>query len=121
MITELIAAFHGIVNTLSQGNEMAAGLISVWLLTTVGYISRNLPKRIQSAIRRKIIISMSMDNSGASGETLIQYNAFQAWFSKNLPTGVFFRNRRVAINWRPNRAVFAPAEGLSVFFFRRKL
>src|SRR5690606_39771450 len=65
-------------------------------------------------------ISMSMDNSGTSGETTVQYNAFQAWFSKNLPSGVIFRNRRVALNWRSGGAVFAPAEGLSVFFFRGK-
>lgn len=114
MIESFMSWFHDIVDSLSRGNEMAMGLVTIWLITVLGIILRKVPRMVLLRLRSKIIVRCTFlkVNKPWDRESL-NFNAFLEYF-ETTRTARFSRNRR-AIFRRSQPTVYAPGYGLHWF------
>lgn len=81
--TGATAFIHGIASDLSGGDAMAKGLVTVALLSGVGYLSRNIPKRIRGAFDRRCKVSVKFENPQWNEEKRLNYMAASTFVAKH--------------------------------------
>lgn len=86
MIQDIFKIYNSIVQNLSGGNEVAKGLVTVWLLSSIGYFARKWPGAIFGIIQHNTIITMTVVSNNYRNDDLIKY--LEDWFVKKsvIPT-----------------------------------
>lgn len=77
------AIVHGIAQDLSGGDPMAKGLVIMSLLAGLGYVSRNVPKRIRNAFDRRCKVSIKFENPSWNEEKRLNYMAASKFVAAN--------------------------------------
>ena len=119
MLDSILEHFHAIVGALSHGNTMAAGLVTMWLLTVSGIMMRRLPKTIWNKLRSKFIVRMTMNKTGSDGPPNLEmrnFEEFLIWFDKQ-PSSKYDRNRKPKF-YMNGTVEFLPGYGRHWFFHR---
>lgn len=118
MLDSILDHFHALVATLSHGNTMAAGLVTMWVLTVSGIMLRRVPRLIFMRIRSKLIVKMTLDKSTGNSmadPAVKNFAAFLIWFD-SLPSARFDRNRRSIFNG-DGKVSFVPGLGFHWFWY----
>lgn len=92
IVNEIQATLSGWLNSLSGGDSIAKGLITVWFLTTLTYFAKSVPAKILVFIKANAIISYSINKDGDS-QTSALFTALESWFIKH--NVLTLRNRAV--------------------------
>lgn len=93
----MLELFHQHMNALttplSGGDPLSKGMITVWALTVLGYLSRSIPRRIYQYIRRQTTVTATLikDKTGSNIEFFIK---FENWLHRTNTMPV----RRVSVN-----------------------
>lgn len=118
MFDTLLTPFHNLVEAVSHGNDMAAGLVTMWLLTVIGIMLRRVPRLVFMRIRSKFIVKMTLDksNGNAPGDPAVKnFKAFLKWFD-TLPSSKYDRNRR-SVFTSTGDVSFVPGLGFHWFLY----
>jgi hypothetical protein len=123
---ETLTEIYGRISSASSSNPVLAGVVSLWGLTVVTFIMRNIPVKIWDFITRQVTTSMTFNNSDswtANGGMVV---LFGEWFvkrkssrySRTLSADNKYDHYDGASN--TNIAV-GPGYGLHFFTYKRRL
>lgn len=107
----MIAKAFEYINSLSDGNQMIAGAISLWLMGTITYICREVPRQIYAVIRKHItteFISTSQHES---------FHALLKWFEKKGYTKKFRRVKFSNGRYGDNKTIKSVGYGTHMIWF----
>ena len=82
MIVEIITMFTQFMNEISGGNAFLAGTLSLWALTVLSYLCRNVPRGLYNLCKRNLTTCMSINNGGFTQEQTM-YN-FMRWIAPKM-------------------------------------
>lgn len=122
MIVELITLWAQFMNDISGGNAFLAGTLSLWFLTVVSYLCRNVPRGIFNLCKRNFTTVMTINNGGFSQEQTM-YN-FIRWIGPKM-THNFSRTLSVEsdafIRENGPDVSLGVGYGIHLFFYKKRL
>lgn len=113
----LLNAFHSVVNTLSNGNGMGAGVLSAAIITSLMVYARNVPVVIWKFVKSRMLVQIYITKDSPNSDETQNYLAFLKWFDKSY-WAKFDRNRQLQmLNGEPT---YGPGIGFHWFFYKRR-
>ncbi|GAH02362.1 unnamed protein product, partial [marine sediment metagenome] len=107
----MIAKMFEYINSLSGGNQMIAGAISLWFMGTITYICREVPRQVYAVVKKHItteFISTSQHES---------FHALLKWFEKKGYTKKFRRVKFSNGRFGSNETVKSVGYGTHMIWF----
>lgn len=105
---------------ISKENPIIAGAVSLWGLSVVTYLCRNVPQKIWKVISAQVTTKLTLNNAGFDDNKL-QFECFNRWFLKN-KLAKFSRNLHLEnMNYPFKGLVVGPGNGLHFFVFKGRL
>jgi hypothetical protein len=80
MIQNYINDFNSFVNNVSHGEPIVKGMLTVWAVTVLGVVFRELPARIKDLAIRQITLSVRITNEG-NVYNCKNFQLLSTWFS----------------------------------------
>lgn len=124
---DILNSFYQQIVVLSKESPIIAGLISLWGMTVVTFLLRNVPTKIVEFISRQITTSLEFNNAGW-GANERQFESFMKWYANSayfkwsrylsLDTQYIYDAETKRENLTP---VVGPGYGKHFFFFNKRL
>jgi chaperone BCS1 len=113
------------VSAAIKDNPVLAGAFSLWGLTVLGILIRNIPTKLWTFIVRQSTVKLEITNSGYWSNKEI-FLSFMLWASKaslsNLSRTLALEGGNNTFNTsKSNKNVLGPGTGLHYFWFKRRL
>lgn len=83
MFSSIMDFYNSIIQHLSGGDPVAKGLVTVWLLSTVGFLVRKVPQRLKEYILHHTTVSMTFSSNGQHGNDVPMFFFVEDWLIKN--------------------------------------
>lgn len=112
MITELFSSISEFINSISGQNQVIAGAISLWLLTALSYLGKNIPQQVFSFLKKHSTTTLQLSNDSA-----VFYH-FQQWLNNN---GLPLKTRTIRINngrWGYDKMIKSIGYGKHVIWYK---
>lgn len=77
MIDQILTSVVDMINSVSQGNQMISGAVSLWLLGTLTFFGRHIPSKIWELGKRHFTTTMTFNNGGYLEQKNMNY--FMEW------------------------------------------
>lgn len=118
MFVDLFASWSSQMNAIAEGNQFLAGSLSLWALTVITILCRNVPKAIYMFSKRNFTTTMTMNNAGFSQERVMF--SFLNWLQPRLSES-FSRTLSINTNnFNEYESNVGVGYGLTFFFFDKK-
>lgn len=62
MLTNILTYIGDFLNTISQGNQILAGIIGVWVLGVVTFLAKDIPKKLLNLIKKHLTTTVIISN-----------------------------------------------------------
>lgn len=79
---ETLNSFYAYIVQLSKDSPIIAGLVSLWGMTVITFLLRNVPSTLFKFISRQVTTSLEFNNAGW-GANQAQFNSFMKWYSES--------------------------------------
>ena len=96
LINQLLIPIHELSNSISQGDSLTKGLVTVSLLSFVVYIFRSVPSKIYIFISNRMIISIKAESNWYNDNRYL-YIALGSFIAKNLKAKKYIIQNNEAI------------------------
>lgn len=115
---EALLGYSGGFTELMRDNPVVAGFVSLWALTLVTVLCRNVPKALWEVVYRQTTITLTISREGF-GFDRVHYDNFMHWFMK---THWSKHSRSVSLsettNLGPDATLIGAGFGFHFFMFR---
>lgn len=100
-------------------NPVVAGAVSLWGLTILTFIIKEVPRKIYRFLFNQITTSLSFNNSNSAANDL-NYTSFMQWY-KSTTFIRFSRSLSLETKTWEGESVIGPGEGNHFFFYMKRL
>ena len=76
---ESVAFYYQYFQDIMKANPVVAGAVSLWGLTVLTFIIKEIPKKIYRFLFNQITTSLSFNNSNSAANDL-NYTSFMQWY-----------------------------------------
>lgn len=83
MFSSIMDLYSSVIQHLSGGDPVAKSLVTVWLLSTLGYFGRGIPSKIYYLFIHLCTVRMSFSSNGDYGDPNMMFYYVENWFITN--------------------------------------